>query len=144
MKTYIPVGSIVRSVAVVVLVSSPIALTILSAWSSAGLQNERPHVMCWVFIALGAAVSLVNAHLSFVRPMLYARRHGRSLVGYRFVSGVPLIGSILAALAVLAAWGHLLVAVLSLLLLLTDTGGVVSLLVALSRGRSFWRSKRVA
>jgi hypothetical protein len=83
----------------------------------------------------------MNAHLSYVRPALYARRHGNSLEGYRFVSGIPLVGSVFAAIGVLAAWGELLVAAAGMLLLLIDTGGVLYLLVTLTRDRSLWRRR---
>lgn len=128
-----------RNFAVIALLVLPLVLVLLSGWSAFfGSSSPCSYVVCWVLIALASIVAVLNLYLSLLRPFLYAKRHGNSLEGYRKISGISVVGSILAALAVLAAWGQMSVAAVGLALLLADTGGVVWLLAILSRDRSFW------
>ena len=133
---------IVKNLAVVALIASPVVLTIGSASSALIATNDtREPAAAWILIALASTVAAINLYLSFLRPAWYAKCHGNALEGYKHISGIPLIGSILTAIAVTAAWGKLLVAVASLLLLLVDTGSVVWLLAAIGRDRSFWKGR---
>jgi hypothetical protein len=75
---------------------------------------------------LGAVVCLVNFYLSWLRYPLH-RARGASRETYRWVSGVPLVGSAL----VIATWAlwlrhdhSLLLDVASWVLALVDTGGI--------------------
>ncbi len=130
---------IVGNLIAVALLVLPLVLVFLSGWSAfSGPTDVKFYVACWVLIALATIVATLNLYLAFLRPFIYGKRHGNSSEGYRHVSGVPLVGSICAALAVLTAWGQMSVAAAGLALLLVDTGGVVWLLLALSRDRSFW------
>ena len=84
-------------------------------------------ILQWI-VAIPAALLAVicvgyNLHTSFIRPWLYRRSHG-DLSGYQYVSGVPVLGSILIGIAALffpcAPWiGGLL-----LVLYLMDPGGL--------------------
>ena len=128
--------SIVSSLTVVAFLVLPLVLVCLSGWSAFfGSASVQSYVACWVLIALASVVAVLNLYLSFLRPVLYAKRHANSSKGYRHASGIPMVGSIFTALAVLAAWGQMQVAAAGLALLLADTGSVVWLLAVLSRDR---------
>lgn len=136
---------ILRNLTFIGILSLPVGLTIFSGYSAfVDTSVPRSATLSWLLVALALAVVALNLFTSFVRPALYVRRNNGSLHGYRNVSGVPIVGSILATLAVLFAWGHIFVASACLLILLTDTGGAVWLLIVLSRDASFWREQRNA
>lgn len=131
---------VAKNLAIAAFIASPVALSLGSvcfAWIAP--NNIREPATAWVLIALASMAMAMNLHLSFLRPALYAMRHGKSMNGYKHASGIPLVGSILVAIAVLVAWGNLSVAATSLLILVADTGSVVWLFAALVRDRSFWR-----
>lgn len=52
----------------------------------------------YAFFGIGSFFSVLNCHLSFIRPWFYHRKH-KNMENYKFVSGIPLIGSILLLLA---------------------------------------------
>ncbi len=77
-------------------------------------------------LGLGALVCLVNFYLSFLRYLLH-RARGRDPENYRWMSGVPLIGSLL----VLISWvfwlhgiGSQALDVTAGAIALIDTGGI--------------------
>ncbi|MDR2334859.1 MAG: hypothetical protein LBE61_15420 [Burkholderiaceae bacterium] len=136
---------VVKNLVFAALMASPLALSIGSVWSALiSASGTRELATAWVLIALAAMTMAINLHLSYLRPALYSMLHGKSMEGYKHASGIPLIGSILAAIAVLVAWGKLLVAVASLVILFADTGSVVWLFAALARDRSFWSESKNA
>lgn len=117
----------------------PMLLVVMSGYAAiSGAEGGKTGFMCWVLLALAAAVAFSNLYLAFLRPMLYARRHGGSLEGYKFVSGIPAVGTVMVAAAVVAGWGQMPVAVAGFVLLLGDVGGTVWLLVSIGRDRTFW------
>jgi len=73
-------------------------------------------------LILGGAVAVLNFYLSFIRYHV-VRWRGRE---YRFVSGFPLIGSVLLVPAAvgLAGAGSLPLLALAVLFIALDTGGV--------------------
>lgn len=87
-----------------------------------------------LFAALFAAL---NLHLSFTRPLLYRWTHG-SMAGYRFVSGIPLVGAFFVVAGVLVWFGDVVTASVGLGVLLVDTGGPVWLLIMTWKDSSFW------
>jgi hypothetical protein len=89
------------------------------------------------FAVLGLLFALLNAHLAMVRPWLYRLRHG-SMEGYRFVSGLPLIGSVFVVAAGVLGFGALPTAVVGLVALALDTGGLPWFLIATWRDDSLW------
>jgi len=116
------------------------ALALLSgARATTGPSIIEPSVASWSFIALATIVALVNFHLSWVRPVLYSRRHHGSPEGYKFISGIPLVGTVLSTIGVLTSWGAWPVAAASLALLLIDTGGALYLQVVLVKDRALWK-----
>ncbi|MFE1572908.1 hypothetical protein ACFIQG_13945 [Comamonas odontotermitis] len=136
---------VVKNLVFAALMASPLALSIGSVWSALiAASGTREPATAWVLIALASMTMAINLHLSYLRPAMYAKLHGKSMEGYKHASGIPLIGSILAAIAVLVAWGKLLVAVASLVILFADTGSFVWLFAALARDRSFWSKSKNA
>jgi hypothetical protein len=87
-----------------------------------------------LFAALFAAL---NLHLSFTHPLLYRWTHG-SMAGYRFVSGIPLVGAFFVVAGVLVWFGDVVTASVGLGVLLVDTGGPVWFLVMTWKDASFW------
>ncbi len=80
----------------------------------------------WLLFSAGAIVCLVNFYLSCLRYPLH-RLRGRAPDTYQWVSGFPLVGSLLVVLAWLfwlrgEGWAPLDVAAWSLALI--DTGGI--------------------
>lgn len=135
---------IIRNLALIGALALPLGLALCSGYSAfIGTSFAKPATVSWILVVFGLAFVALNAFISFVRPTLYARRNSGSLEGYRNVSVFPIVGSILATIAVLFAWGHIFVTSACLLILLADTGGVVWILVALSRDASFWSEQSV-
>ena len=89
------------------------------------------------FAVLGLLLGILNAYLSMIRPCLYRLRHG-SMEGYRFVSGLPLVGSVLVIAAGVFGFGALPTAVVGLVTLALDTGGLPWFLIATWRDGSLW------
>jgi hypothetical protein len=87
----------------------------------------------------GAAclVGLLNLSLALVRPRLYRRRHG-SLEGYRFVSGLPIVGTFLLVAGCLTAFGSAAVGLCGLAACLLDTGGLPWFPVMTWKDSSLW------
>jgi hypothetical protein len=88
-------------------------------------------------VLLSSAVGVFNFCLSWVRPLLYRLLHG-SWEGYHFVSGVPIVGTLIVVVGVLLSFGHVVTASLGLLVLLIDTGGLPWFLAATWRDSSLW------
>ena len=117
-------GVIAICVLPVVLIGWSLAIAIGTGATSRGLA-------LW-FSYASLAIALLNQWLSFGRPMLHRLRHG-SLDDYRFASGIPLIGSVLAAMAVVAGFGTLAASCISLASVVLDTGGLPWFLVSIWR-----------
>ncbi len=82
-------------------------------------------------------VALLNAYLSFLRPLRYRRRHG-SLEGLRHISVFAGIGTAFVLLAMLLGFGDAYAAGVALLATALDTGGLPWFLVATWSDRSLW------
>jgi hypothetical protein len=77
-------------------------------------------VVAYVALVLGASLSLLNFYVSVVRvPLL--RACGWSP---RWVSGIPLFGSMLLVLSAVLFWRERWAAVTALTLAVLDTGGI--------------------
>src|SRR5207249_11785267 len=98
---------------------SPVALAV---WSLVAPRRQTWWVAL-VPLALGASIGSLNLYLTCVRPWLYRLRH-HSLEGYRYVSGFPVIGTILVTLALLASAGSKPIAAFPPSALAIDTGGL--------------------
>ena len=113
----------------------PVVLIVVSLIVAASRLNRE-------FAGLGLAVGgfligLLNAYLSFARPQLYFWRH-RSMDGYRFVSGVPAIGTLFVTMSGVWGFGELPTAAIGLIALALDTGGLPWFLIATWRARDLW------
>jgi hypothetical protein len=97
----------------------------------------------WLLFGLGAFVCLVNFYLSWLRYPLH-RARGRARETYRWVSGFPLVGSLL----VVVAWvfwlcreESLALDVTAWVLALIDTGGIHWFLVVMAADRFHRRGR---
>jgi hypothetical protein len=86
---------------------------------------------------LSLFIGVVNSSLSFARPWLYRQRH-KSMEGYKKVSNVPLIGTILVVLALMFGFGSTVTSILCLLATALDTGGLPWFLIMTWRDRGLW------
>ena len=112
---------------------SPVALAVWSLFA----PRRQTWWVALVPLALGASIGSLNLYLTCVRPWLYRLRH-HSLEGYRYVSGFPVIGTILVTLALLASAGSKPIAAVALLVLAIDTGGLPWFLVSTWHDESLW------
>ncbi len=64
----------------------------------------------------------LNIYFTFIRPWMYRRKH-KSMEGYRLVSGLPIIGTLLAIAGCIIAFGSPVVGICGLLAVLIDTDG---------------------
>ena len=89
-------------------------------------------IVTFIIAGLGALIALLNFYLSFIRYSLHhLSRKGQP---YKFVSGIPFVGSILlwVAAAAFSSDGYGRCAAAALTISLFDTGGVHWLIVGLS------------
>lgn len=99
------------------------------AWSGYGVG----------FILAAVPFAALNFYLSFIRPHVFRLLHG-SMDGFRRVSGIPIVGSILVLLGALFGFGALGLgtALLGLASVGFDTGGSVWFLIYTWRDSSLW------
>jgi hypothetical protein len=92
-----------------------------------------------VLVAL--SVGVANAYLAFVRPARYRAAHAGNTDGFRFASGAPVVGTLIAIAASILGRGSVIPAVLSVITLCVDTGGLPWFLVQAWHDDSFWGSR---
>ena len=80
-------------------------------------------VLAWVALLVGGLVSALNFYLSFCRYPLH-RFRGGSRESYRWVSGFPLVGSLLVALSIVRFYDAPWIFAIALALIAIDTGGI--------------------
>jgi hypothetical protein len=90
-----------------------------------------------VGVGLAWLVAGLNAYLNIVRPLRYRRAHG-SMEGFKNVSGLPLIGTMLALAGGLLGSSSVACLALGELALLLDTGGPFWFVVWTWRDASLW------
>ena len=123
-----------RTVGVLVCVAI-LALPIASGVKAILDQNQhRPFGLA--FLAGAALLGALNWSLS-IRPALYRRAHG-TLDGFKYISGFPALGTVLVVVGSLLGFGSLACAVLGLLALVLDKGGIPWFVAATWRDDSFW------
>ena len=86
-------------------------------------------------MAMALLLGSLNFYLSYIRPALDQHR-----TDYRFVSGIPLIGTLLVIVGTIVGWSATLPAVLGVVALLLDTGGLPWGIVMIWSDASFWDS----
>jgi hypothetical protein len=99
--------------------------------------GRHPSAAALAMLLVGIAIAAMNFYLSFIRPRLFYRAHG-SLDAYKFVSGVPMLGTLVVVIGTVLGFGTLLCTVLGLFAVVLDTGGSVWVLVATWRDVSLW------
>jgi hypothetical protein len=80
-------------------------------------------IVTWIAFALGGLLCLMNFYLTFLRYPLH-RLRGFSKESYQWVSGAPVIGSLLVALSLLGRHGQEGILAPALVLMAIDTGGL--------------------
>lgn len=80
----------------VVLALLPLALLCASIIVGVTRAQQSHFTAVGVMIA-AAAVAAINLYLSLIRPRLFSPRRG-SMDGYRHISGVPIIGTLLLSM----------------------------------------------
>jgi hypothetical protein len=123
----------VRRTAGLIICLAPISLAVASLFG----RPAQASLLVLLPLAFAAWVGLLNFHLAFVRPWLFKRRHG-SLEDCRFISGLPMIATLVVVLTVLADFGVRAVAVAALAILAVDTGGLPWFLITTWRQRELW------
>jgi hypothetical protein len=88
-------------------------------------------------VLVAALLAVLNLHLSFTRPLLHRWKHG-SLAGYRFVSGVPLVGTALVLAGVLPCFGDVVTASAGLAVLAADPLSPLWFLAMTWKDSSLW------
>jgi hypothetical protein len=92
-------------------------------------------IFAYIMFALGAFISILNFHLSFVRPAIH-RLRGRE---YRFVSGFPFVGSLLLVASYFMFPADHILRPVALVVAVCDTGGIhwfcIMMVYGLFRGR---------
>jgi hypothetical protein len=92
-----------------------------------GHSGVAPSNINWIMglvpLCFAVFVTLANAHLSFSRPWLHSLKN-KSMDSYRFVSGIPVMGSI--AILVSSLWSppSFWIGVAMLVTYILDTGGL--------------------
>ena len=118
------------------LLLSPLGLAVASlAWGWAHPRFSHPLALTvgMVLIGLALFVSACNVYFSFIRPLLFQHRPN-----YRWVSGIPGIGTFLIVAGVLVGFGGVLPATLGIVAFLLDTGGTLWFLIATWDDAGLW------
>lgn len=120
----------------VVLALLPLAL--LCASIVVGItRTQQSHFAAVGVMIAAAVVAAINFYLSFIRPRLFSLRRG-SMDGYRHVSGIPIIGTLLLSIGALFGFGSIGSALIGIGAFALDTGGSLWFVIATWRDRSFW------
>lgn len=88
-------------------------------------------------LALALSIAVSNFFLSFIRPWLHKHRTG-SVDGYKFVSGIPVIGTVLSLLGLTIGYGATIPIFLAGVATMLDIGGLPWFLFATWRDGSLW------
>jgi len=91
----------------------------------------------WGILALAMLIGTMNFYLSFLRPLLWEKKHG-SMEDYRFISGLPAIATLGACAATLAGFGSSIIAGLAIVVLVIDAGGLPWFVAATWSDQSLW------
>ena len=89
------------------------------------LLNEPVKYRWYHFAILGAGlfVTVINVYTSWIRPIIYKIRFG-SYDGFKFVSGYPIIGTVIGIVALVLCGSNWLTIFAVLVIFTLDTGGL--------------------
>lgn len=120
---------------------SPIWLAVVSGVMS--IYHSKLPVSGWnYFFILAGLIAPFNLYLSFVRPWLYRWKH-KSMEGYRFISGIPGVGTILVVVGILAEFQYMPSAIIGLVITIFDCGGLPWFLVCTWKQEALWDDKNM-
>jgi len=118
-------------------------LLLVASMVSAVIAGDRPDAIGSVAMVVAIAIAALNFYLSAVRPLVFRRRNG-SLDGYKHISGLPVIGSLVVVAGAVVGFGSGLCVALGLIAIGLDVSGSVWFLVATWRDSSLWDRPRGA
>ncbi len=112
----------------------PVVFIVLSL-----LFNEEVHYAWhhYLLFGFGLFVTGLNVHTSWVRPYVYKALHG-NLEGYKFISGIPMLGSLAAFVALWHCGNSWTTIAVVISILVLDTGGIPWFIIATWRDDSLW------
>jgi hypothetical protein len=93
--------------------------------------------IAWGFLILSMLIGVLNFYLSFLRPLFWQKKHG-SMRDYRFISGLPVIATLGACVAILTGFGSAIIAGLAIVVLAIDAGGFPWFVAATWSDQSLW------
>ena len=95
-------------------------LLLVASMVSAVIAGDRPDAIGSVAMVVAIAIAALNFYLSAVRPLVFRRRNG-SLDGYKHISGLPVIGSLVVVAGAVVGFGSGLCVALGLIAIGLDT-----------------------
>jgi hypothetical protein len=135
-RATVPRSHLVRRALGLGLCSLPVLLAVACAlWSREVSATQKAAGL--VLVAAAALVAGLNLYLAYLRPWRYRRRYG-SRTGYRFVSGLPLLGTLLTVGGCLVAFGSAPVGLIGVLAALADPDGLPWFPVRTWRDAALW------
>ena len=105
-----------------------------------GLGNTVSYTYSILFMLVALLIACLNFYLSVIRPFIFKIKHG-SMAGYNFISGVPIVGSILIIFGLLSGFGSMPSSIIGVAAYSLDTAGLGWLVVASWDDRSLWDEK---
>lgn len=121
----------------VFIVILPLVTVTLSAYIYDGRSMQW---WSWTLIGFGLIIGAINFHLSFIRPLIHKFRY-TNMDDYRFVSGIPLFGTLIAVASAWACQGNPISIVIAFIILLVDTGGLPWFVISTWKDNSLWGNK---
>ncbi|MDA8746529.1 hypothetical protein N9N28_18040 [Rubripirellula amarantea] len=115
-----------------------ITLCLLPVWLvvTSFIATDRLYsTLSSLILAPALLIAVTNFHLSFLRPWLHKRRQG-TMDNYKFVSGIPMVGTILVVLGLALGFGAVIPTCLAAAATLLDTAGSPWFLAATWRDRT--------
>ncbi|RRJ98009.1 hypothetical protein Ga0100231_006220 [Opitutaceae bacterium TAV4] len=128
--------NIVRRFIGATIACAPVLIAIASIVSHRDNGNLS-HYFALIISGISLLFAGLNFYLSFIRPRIYYSKN-RTAKGYKFVSGLPVIGNIFSITAVFSAFGSTTVAIACILSCIFDTGGISWFVICTWKDKSFW------
>ena len=126
----------VRRTIGVIICSLPVVLAISSILWDKEVSNTS-YATGLILIVLSILVGLLNINLLSIKPRLYKHKH-KTMEGYKFISGLPMVGTMLQVFGCVVAFGSDVVGLLALLTILIDIGGLFWVPVITWNDDSLW------